>query len=68
VQILEHNQQRPLASQPAQIAGRNRVWRKMMIDDLERSDLDAALQLLLLVGSAPLQWQKTAPTRDDADR
>jgi homoserine O-acetyltransferase len=58
----------PLASAPAQIAGRNRVWRKMMIDDLQRNDCAAALQILILVGSSPLQWQKAAPTRDDADR
>ncbi len=58
----------PLASAPAQIAGRNRIWRKMMIDDLQRNDLPAALQILILVGSSPLQWQKAAPTRDDADR
>jgi len=58
----------PLASAPAQIAGRNRIWRKMMIDDLQRNDVNAAVQILLLAGSAPLQWQKSAPTRDDADR
>jgi homoserine O-acetyltransferase len=58
----------PLASNPTQIAGRNRVWRKMMIDDLKAGQLAPAVQILLLVGSAPLQWQKTAPTRDDADR
>ena len=57
----------PLASVPSQIAGRNRIWRKMMLDDLDRNDLDAALQLLLIVGSAPLQWQASAPTRDAAD-
>jgi len=58
----------PLASAPAQIAGRNRMWRKMMIDDLKRNDVAAAVQILILVGSAPLQWQKSGPTRDDADR
>jgi homoserine O-acetyltransferase len=58
----------PLASAPAQIAGRNRIWRKMMIDDLQHNDLTAAVQILLLVGSAPLQWQKAAADRDDADR
>jgi homoserine O-acetyltransferase len=58
----------PLASAPTQIAGRNRVWRKMMIDDLQRGDLTSAVQILMLAGSAPLQWQKTTPTRDDADR
>jgi homoserine O-acetyltransferase/O-succinyltransferase len=58
----------PLASAPTQIAGRNRIWRKMMIDDLNRGDLTSAVQILLLAGSAPLQWQKDAATRDDADR
>ncbi len=58
----------PLASLPAQIAGRNRVWRKMMIDDLHAGQLVPAVQILLLVGSSPLQWQKAAPARDDADR
>jgi len=57
----------PLASAPAQIAGRNRIWRTMMIDDLHRNDLTAAVQILLLAGSAPLQWQKSGPTRIDAD-
>ena len=38
-----------------------------MIDDLHRNDLDAALQILLLAGSSPLQWQKTGATRDEAD-
>jgi homoserine O-acetyltransferase len=57
----------PLASAPTQIAGRNRMWRRMMIDDLNRGDLESALQLLLLVGSAPLQWQASGPTRDAAD-
>ncbi|HEV7427740.1 MAG TPA: alpha/beta fold hydrolase [Thermoanaerobaculia bacterium] len=58
----------PLASAPAQIAGRNRMWRKMIIDDLHRNDVTAAVQILLLAGSAPLQWQKSGATRDDADR
>jgi len=58
----------PLASQPVQIAGRNRVWRQMIIDDLNRNDLEAALQILMIATSAPLQWQKTMPTAADADR
>jgi len=58
----------PLASAPTQIAGRNRIWRKMMIDDLNAGHLAEAVQILLIAGSAPLQWQKAAPTRDDADR
>jgi homoserine O-acetyltransferase len=71
----------PLASQPAQIAGRNRVWRRMILDDI-RSDpewkggeyseqprsLVSAVQLLLIAGSAPLLWQNSAPTRDAADQ
>ncbi|HUJ15304.1 MAG TPA: alpha/beta fold hydrolase, partial [Thermoanaerobaculia bacterium] len=48
----------PLASAPVEIAGRNRVWRKMMLDDLDRGDVEGADQILMIVGSAPLQWQK----------
>ena len=58
----------PLASAPVQIAGRNRVWRKMLIDDLDRGDVTAAIQILMIATSSPLQWQKSAPTRGDADR
>jgi homoserine O-acetyltransferase len=72
----------PLASLPAEIAGRNRIWRRMAMDAI-RDDpewlggeyktqpvraLIAAENLLLLVGSAPLQWQKQAPTRAAADK
>ena len=72
----------PLASLPVEIAGRNRVWRKMAMDAI-RNDPDwqggeyktqpmrglyTAQDLLLLVGSAPLQWQKQAATRDAADK
>ena len=71
----------PLASVPRQIAGRNRMLRKMIIDDI-RGDpgwnggdyaeqprgLRAAVQVLLFMVSSPLQWQKSAPTRDAADR
>ena len=70
----------PLASQPAQISGRNRIWRKMIID-LIRNDptwnggeyaaqpksLVAAYDILMLATSSPLQWQKSGPTRDAAD-
>lgn len=71
----------PLASVPTQIAGRNRVLRKMIADDIrgdpewrsgdyERQPrgLTAAIQVLLFMVSSPLQWHKTAPTRDEADR
>lgn len=72
----------PLASNPVEIAGRNRIWRKMAMDAI-RDDPDwlggeyktqptraltTAEDLLLLVGSAPLFWQKQAPTRDAADK
>jgi homoserine O-acetyltransferase len=72
----------PLASNPVEIAGRNRIWRYMAIDAI-RNDPDwmggeyksqpmrgltTAEDLLLLVGSAPLQWQKQAPTREAAEK
>src|SRR5229473_2361440 len=72
----------PLASQPVEIAGRNRIWRRMAMDAI-RDDpewlggeyktqpmraLNTAEDVLLLVGSAPLFWQKQAPTRDTADK
>lgn len=58
----------PLASLPAPITGRNRVWRKMLLDDLRAGQLAPAIQILLLAGSSPLQWQKSGPSRDEADR
>jgi homoserine O-acetyltransferase len=72
----------PLACQPVQIAGRNRVWRKMVMDAIRndpewkggeyttepRQGLRTALDLLLIAGSAPLLMQKTLPTRDAADK
>ncbi len=72
----------PLASNPVEIAGRNRVWRRMVMDAI-RDDPDwlggeykmqpmralvAAENLLLIAGSAPLFWQMQAPTRDAADK
>ena len=72
----------PLACLPVQIAGRNRVWRKLAMDaiignpawangeykDEPTESLRAAENLLLIAGSAPLLWQKTYPTRDAADK
>lgn len=72
----------PLASNPVEIAGRNRVWRRMAMDAIRNDPewfggeyktqpmraLTAAENLLLLAGSAPLFWQKQAPTRDAADK
>ena len=70
----------PFACAPTQIAGRNRMIRTMIMDDI-RSDpewkggeytsppggLRPALQLLYLMGSAPLVQHRLAPTRDAAD-
>ena len=72
----------PLASLPVEIAGRNRIWRRMAMDAIRNDPdwqggeyktqpmraLNTAEDLLLLVGSAPLFWQKQAPTRDAADK
>jgi len=70
----------PLACIPTQIAGRNRMWRKLVIDDIttdpdwrngdyttQPRGLRAAVQLLFIAGSAPLVQQRLAPTRDSAD-
>jgi homoserine O-acetyltransferase/O-succinyltransferase len=70
----------PLASLPVEIAGRNRTQRKMILDAI-RTDptwlngeytvqpraVTTALYILMIMGSAPLQWQKVAPTRQMAD-
>ncbi len=70
----------PLASNPVEIAGRNRMMRQMIIDAIEndpewmhggyttqpRGVVDA-VHVLLLMTSIPLQWQKDAPTRRAAD-
>jgi homoserine O-acetyltransferase len=71
----------PLASLPVQIAGRNRMSRKMIIDSIRLdpewkngeyevqpvNGLRSALYILTWMSSIPLQWQKEAPTRDGAD-
>lgn len=71
----------PLACAPTQIAGRNRMMRKMLMDAI-RTDPDwqggdyttppvrglrTALAMLFMMTSSPLQLQKAAPTRDAAD-
>ena len=70
----------PLASQPIEIAGRNRMMRKMIMDDI-RTDpewnngeyktqphgLAAAEGVLVFMGSAPIRMQKEEPTREKAD-
>jgi homoserine O-acetyltransferase/O-succinyltransferase len=70
----------PLASQPIEIAGRNRMMRRMIIDAIRTSSdwnngeyqqqphgLNDALGILLIMGSSPLQMQKQEPTREKAD-
>jgi len=72
----------PMACLPVQIAGRNRLWRKMLMDAI-RNDPDwqggeskeeparalrTAQDLLILAGSAPVLMQRTLPTRDAADK
>ena len=72
----------PMACLPLQIAGRNRVWRKMVMDGI-RNDPDwnageykeqpkqairIALDFLIIAGSAPLPMQKSLSTRDAADK
>jgi len=60
----------PLASAPVEIAGRNRFFRRMIVDAL-RSDpvngLRTAVDILTVMTSSSLQLQKQAPTRAAAD-
>jgi homoserine O-acetyltransferase/O-succinyltransferase len=72
----------PLACLPVEIAGRNRIWRKMVMDAIRNDPewksgeyssepqqaLRTALDLLLIAGSAPLYMQETLPTREAADK
>jgi len=72
----------PLACLPVQIAGRNRIWRKMVMDAIRNDPewkggeysaepqqaLRTALDFLMIAGSAPLYWQKSYPTREAADK
>jgi homoserine O-acetyltransferase len=72
----------PLACQPVAIAGRNRMWRKMIIDGIRqdpdwhngdyttepRAGLQIASYVLLIAGSAPLHMQEDLPSRDAADK
>jgi homoserine O-acetyltransferase/O-succinyltransferase len=70
-----------LACAPTQIAGRNRMFRKMILDDIRQDPawragdytdqppgLTAALQVLFVMGSSAALLQRTAPTRDSADQ
>jgi homoserine O-acetyltransferase len=71
----------PLACLPAEIAGRNRLWRKMAIDAITNDPaylggdyrtqpaqgLGQAADLLILAGAAPLPMQRQLPTRAAVD-
>ncbi|MDQ6758119.1 MAG: alpha/beta fold hydrolase [Bacteroidota bacterium] len=71
----------PLASLPVEIAGRNRIQRKMAIDLIKmdpewkngeyvnqpKVGLTGAISSFIFMTSSPLQWQKSAPTRAQAD-
>lgn len=71
----------PLASIPVAIGGRNRIQRKMAIDLIKMDPewkggeyieqptlgLSGAISSLIFMTSSPLQWQKSAPTRELAE-
>jgi homoserine O-acetyltransferase len=71
----------PLASLPVEIAGRNRYFRRMVIDGITKDPdwlngeyktqpirgLTAALYSLIFMQSAPLANQKQMPTKEAAD-
>lgn len=70
----------PLACLPVQIAGRNRMMRDMVMDDIRNdpgydngdytkqpAGMRYAMQIFLLMTSSPLQMQKNYPTREQAD-
>jgi homoserine O-acetyltransferase len=71
----------PLACLPVQIAGRNRMWRKMTTDAIKndpawqggdyksqpREGLRTAADFLMVAGAAPLPMQIADPTRDAVD-
>jgi homoserine O-acetyltransferase/O-succinyltransferase len=72
----------PLACLPVQIAGRNRLWRNLLMEAIRKDPewlqgeyksepmgaLRTAAGLLLIAGSAPIQMQLALPTRDAADQ
>src|SRR6202041_1020083 len=71
----------PLACQPAPIAGRNRVWRKMVIDGIRDdpgwqkgdytsepwSGLKVAAEIFYTAAGSALQMQKNFPSREATD-
>ena len=70
----------PLASLPTQVAGRNRAWRRLVIDAIRKDPawrggdyavqppgLDVAAEMIWLVSSNPVLRQAQAPTLSQAD-
>jgi homoserine O-acetyltransferase len=70
----------PLASLPTQVAGRNRAWRRLVIDAIRKDPawrggdyavqppgLDIAAEMIWLVSSNPVLRQAQAPTLSQAD-
>jgi homoserine O-acetyltransferase len=70
----------PLASLPAQISGRNRVWRRALMDcirndpkwnggeyDTQPPGLRAAEEILYFMGSNPVRRQAQMPTLAESD-
>jgi homoserine O-acetyltransferase/O-succinyltransferase len=71
----------PLASLPTQISGRNRIWRRTIIDAIRNdpgwmngdyktqpSSLRTAAEITFFMGSNSVLRQKAAPTREQADK
>jgi len=70
----------PLASLPTQISGRNRIWRRAIIDSIrtdpewkngeyttQPAGLRTSAYMLMFMSSNPVQRQKEMPTRENAD-
>ena len=71
----------PMACLPVPIAGRNRLWRGMVVHAIRsdpawmggdyakepRAGLETGADIIAIAGSAPLQMQKSLPAARDAD-
>jgi homoserine O-acetyltransferase len=71
----------PLASLPTQISGRNRAWRRVIVDAIrydpgweqgeyraQPPSLRTAAEMLFLMSNNPVERQREAPSRAAADR
>ena len=71
----------PLASLPTAMSGRNRMWRRIIIDAIhddpewkngeyqgEPQSLKTVAEVFFIMGDNPVRRQKQAPTLADADR